>query len=210
LLRVNTTLIFLLLALLIVLAPDVVPWIYGSDWRGAVEPAQVIAVAGIWTIVLAGIDAPLMAVGGPGALAIFKVAMMVSAGATAWFIAPIGTTAAAVGIAICQLVLLVGGRFFLVRRLIGVPMRESRRESAAALVCSGIPVLATLPVADVLRASLEPFPLALLMGSLGIALYAVCLRIVSPAAWDDLRTLFVRVLGARPLLPKLSNSPQWV
>jgi O-antigen/teichoic acid export membrane protein len=210
LLRVNTTLIFPLLALLIVLAPDIVPWVYGSDWRGAVEPAQVLAVAGIWTILLAGIDAPLMAVGRPGALAIFNVAMMVGAGMTAWFTAPMGITAVAVGIAICQLVLLLAGQFFLLRRLIGVPMRESLGESAAALVCSGVLVLATMPAADALRASLDALPLTLVIASAGMAIYAVCLRFVSPAAWGDLRTLFVRVLGARRLLPRLGSSPQRV
>ncbi len=211
LLRVNTTLIFPLLALLVVLAPDVVPWIFGPEWRGAVEPAQVLALAGVWTILLAGIDAPLMAVGRPGALAIFNFAMMVGAGVTAWFTAPMGITAVAVGIAACQLVLLLAGQFFLLRRLIGVPMRESFGDGAAALACSGVLVLATLPVADVLRQSLGPLPLTLLIGSLGLAVYAVCLRIVSPAAWGDLRTLFVRVLGARRLLPKkLSSSPQRV
>jgi lipopolysaccharide exporter len=208
LLRVNTTLIFPLLALLIVLAPDVVPWIYGSDWRGAVEPAQVLAVAGIWTILLAGIDAPLMAVGRPGALAIFNFVMMIGAGATAWFLAPMGITAVAVGIAACQLALLLAGQFFLLRRLIGVPMRESLGDGAAALACSGILLLATLPVADVLRASLQPLPLTLLIGLLGLAVYGGCLRIVSPSAWGDLRTLFVRVLGVRRLLPTLRNSPQ--
>jgi lipopolysaccharide exporter len=208
LLRVNTTLIFPLLALLVVLAPDVVPWIFGPEWRGAVEPAQVLAVAGVWTILLAGIDAPLMAVGRPGALAVFNVVMMVAAGATAWFTAPMGITAVAVGIAICQLVMLLGGQFFLLRRLIGVSMRDSFGESAAALACSGVLVLVTMPAADVLRASVEPLPLMLLIGSIGLALYAVSLRIVSPPAWGDLRTLFTRVLGARRLLPKLSNSPQ--
>ena len=173
LLRINTTLIFPLLALLIVLAPDVVPWIFGPDWRGAVVPTQVLAVAGLSTILLAGIDAPLMAVGRPGALAIFNVAMMVGTGATAWFTAPMGITAVAVGMAVCQLVLLLAGQFFLLRRLVGVPMRESLGEGAAALVCSGVLVLATLPVADVLRASLEPLPLTLVIGSLGLAIYAV-------------------------------------
>jgi O-antigen/teichoic acid export membrane protein len=129
-----------------VLAPDVVPWIFGSGWRGAVEPPQLLAVAGAWTILLAAIDAPLMAVGRPAALAIVNFAMMVGAGTTAWFTAPMGITAVAVGIAISQLVLL----------------------------------------------------------------YVVCLRVVSPPAWRDLRTLFVRVLGARRLLPKLSSSPQRV
>jgi O-antigen/teichoic acid export membrane protein len=208
--RLNTTLIFPLLALLIVLAPDVVPWIFGPDWAGAVEPARVLAVAGMFMIPLAAIDPPLMAIGRPGALAIFNVVIMVSVGATAWFTAPMGITAVAVGMAICLFVLLVAGQFFLLRNLVGVPMRDSLGESAPALVCSGVLVLATLPVADVLRASLEPLPLMLLIGSSGLAVYAACLRIVSPPAWRDVRTLFVRVLGARRLLPTVRNSPQRV
>ena len=200
LLRVNTTLIFPLLALLIVLAPDIVPWIFGPEWTGAVAPTQVLALAGLSTILIAGIDAPLFAVGRPGALAIFYLVMTVGAGATAWFAAPMGITAVAAGMAICQLVMLLAGQFFLLRGLIGIPMRESLGESAAALACSGVLVLVALPVAGVLRASLEPLPLTLLIGSLGLAVYVACLRIVSPPAWGDLRTLFLRVLGAHRIM----------
>lgn len=207
LLRINTTLIFPLLALLIVLAPDVVPWIYGPDWSGAVLPTQVLAVAGLWTVLLAGIDPPLIAVGRPGALAIFNVAMVVATGTTAWFTAPMGITAVAVGMAICQLVLLLAAQFFLLRPLVGVPMRESLGDGAAALVCSGVLVLTMLPVADLLRASLETLPLALVVASLGLAVYAACLRILSPSAWGDLHTLFVRVLGGRRVLPALRKRP---
>ena len=207
LLRINTTLIFPLLALLIVLAPDVVPWIFGPDWSGAVVPAQVLAVAGIWTILLAGIDAPLMAVGRPGALATFNFSMMVCTGLTAWFTAPMGITAVAVGMAVCQLVLVLAGQFFLLRRLIGVPMRESLGEGAPALLCSGVVVLAMLPVADVLRDHLAPLSITVVIGSVGLLLYAACLRVVSPAAWGDLRTLFVRVLGAGRLLPTCPRRP---
>jgi lipopolysaccharide exporter len=203
--RVNATLIFPLLALLVVLAPDVVPWIYGSDWRGAVVPAQVLAVAGAWTLLLGAIDAPLMAVGRPGAVAMFNTVMVVVTGATAWFTAPMGITAVAVGLAVSQLVLVLVGQFFLLRRLIGVPMRESLGDSAAPLACSGILVLATLPVAHALRTSLEVLPLTLIIALLGLAVYAVCLRLVSPAAWRDLGTLFARVLGGRRLVPALSE-----
>jgi hypothetical protein len=126
--------------------------------------------------------------------------LLVATGAVAWFTAPLGITAVAVGIAISQLVLLLAGQFFLLRRLVGIPMRESLGECTAALACSGVLVLAILPVADLLRESLEPLPLMLLIGSLGLTVYAACLRIVSPSAWGDLRTLFVRVVGARRLL----------
>ncbi|HZB30812.1 MAG TPA: hypothetical protein VE465_11670 [Streptosporangiaceae bacterium] len=67
-----------------------------------------------------------------------------------------------------------------------------------------------LPVADVLRASVEPLPLTLLIGSLGLAVYAASLRIISPSACGDLRTLFVRVLGVRRLIRARRNSPQQV
>ena len=207
LLRINTILIFPLLALLIVLAPDVVPWIFGPDWEGAVRPTQILAIAGLSTILLTGIDAPLMAIGRPGALAIFNVVMMVSTGATAWFTAPLGITAVAVGMAACQLALLLAGQFFLLRRLVGVPMRESLGECAPALASSLVLLLVTFPVTDALRASLATLPLTLSIGLLGLAVYAVSLRIVSPSAWGDLRTLFVRVLGARFLRPSIRRSP---
>jgi lipopolysaccharide exporter len=208
--RINAALIFPLLALLFVLAPDVVPWVFGPDWSGAVGPARVLAVAGLSTILIANINAPLMAVGRPGALAIFYVVMVVGTGATAWFTAPMGITAVAVGTAICQLLLLLAGQFFLLQRLVGVPMRDSLGDGAAALACSGVLVLATLPVADALRASLEPLPLTVVIGSLGLAVYAVCLRSVSPPTWRDLRILFVRVAGARGLMPALGVRRQRV
>jgi lipopolysaccharide exporter len=201
LLRVNTTLIFPLLALLIVLAPDVVPWLFGDKWAGAVVPTQVLAVAGMSTILIGGIDPTLLAVGRPGALAAFYIVMVIATGLTAWLTAPMGITAVAIGMATCQFVLLIGGQYFLLRRLIGVPMRECVGESAAALICSGILVLVTLPVADVLRSSLAPLPLSLVIASFGLPVYAACLRVVSPPAWGDLRTLFVRVVGVRRLLP---------
>ena len=205
LLRINTILIYPVLALLVVLAPDLVPWIFGEDWSGAVVPTQVLAVAGLSTVLIAGIDPPMLAVGRPGALATFNVTMMVGTGAIAWFLAPWGITAVAVGMAVSQFVLLLAGLFFLLQRVIGVPMRESLGEAGAALFCSGVLVAATLPIADILRSSLPPLELTVLVGSLGLAVYAACLRAVSPSAWGDLRTLFVRVVGVRRLLPALGN-----
>ena len=129
-----------------------------------------------------------------------NVAMLVGTGAVAWFTAPMGITAVAVGVAVGQFVALLAGLYFLLRRLVGVPMRESLGEGAAALACSGALVLAVLPAADLHRPSLGPLPLTLCICSLGLAVYVACLRIVSPSAWGDLRSLFVRVLGARRLL----------
>jgi O-antigen/teichoic acid export membrane protein len=208
LLRINTILIFPLLALLVVLAPDLVPWVFGPEWSGAVVPTQVLAVVGAWTILLDALDPPIMAIGRPGSLAIFNIAMLVVTAATAWFTAPMSITAVAVGMAISQAVLLLGGQFFLLRRLVGVPMRESLTELGPALACSGFLVLAALPAAEFLRAPLGPFALTVLVSSLGLGIYAATLRVVSPSAWRDLVTLFARVLGAKRLLPWVRRRPQ--
>jgi len=208
LLRINTTLIFPLLALLIVLAPDIVPWVFGPEWAGAVVPTQVLAVVGIWTILIAAIDPPLMAIGRPDALAIYNVAMLIVTGATAWFTAPMGITAVAVGMAISQAVLLLAGQFFLLRGLVGVPMRTSLGETAPALACSGVLLLVAIPATELLRTSLGPLALTLFVGMLGLGVYAASLRIASPSAWRDLSTLFGRVLGAQRLLPWARRRPQ--
>ena len=138
-----------------------------------------------------------MAVGRPGALAAFYVASMFATGIVTWFTAPLGITAVSLGMCICQFVLLLAGQYFLLSRVVGVPMRDSFRDSAAALVSSGALLAAMLPVAEMLRASLGPLPLTLLIAPLGLAVYAACLRVASPGAWYDLGKLFVRVLGAR-------------
>ena len=208
LLRINTTLIFPLLALLVVLAPDVIPWLYGPQWAGAVVPTQILAVVGASTILLTALDPPIMAVGRPGALAIFNVVMLIVTGVTAWFTAPMGITAVAVGMAISQAALLLAGQFFLLHRLVGVPMGENLKEIAPALACSGLLTLAALPAADLLRGSLGPFALSLVVGSLGLGVYAASLRVISRSAWGDLITLFARVLGAKRLLPWVSRRPQ--
>jgi PST family polysaccharide transporter len=208
LLRINTTLIFPLLALLIVLAPDIVPWVFGPEWSGAVVPTQVLAVVGLWTILIGAIDPPMMAIGRPDALAAYNIVMLVVTGAAAWVTAPMGITAVAVGMAISQAVLLLAGQYFLLHRLVGVPMRESLGETAPALLCSGALVLAAFPAAAILRASVGPLPLTLCVGALGLAVYAAALRVVSPSAWRDLSTLFGRVLGAHRLMPWTRRRPQ--
>jgi PST family polysaccharide transporter len=208
LVRINTTLIFPLLALLIVLAPDLVPWVFGPQWSGAVVPTQVLALVGLSTILIGAMDPPMMAIGRPDALALYNLATLIVTGAVAWVTAPMGITAVAVGMAISQAVLLLAGQYFLLHRLVGVPMRESLGETAPALVCSGFLLLIALPAAEILRTALGPLPLMLFIGSLGLAVYAATLRIVSPSAWRDLSTLFVRVLGAHRLLPRVRRRPQ--
>ena len=45
--RLHATTVLPLLALLIVTAPVLIPWLFGPEWRGAIVPSQLLAVAGM-------------------------------------------------------------------------------------------------------------------------------------------------------------------
>jgi O-antigen/teichoic acid export membrane protein len=208
LLRINTTLIVPLLAMLAVLAPDVVPWVFGPEWTAAVVPTQVLAVVGMWTLLIAAFDPPMMAIGRPDALAIYNLATLILTGAAAWFTAPYGITAVAVGMVVSQGVLLLAGQFFLLRGLVGIPLRQALGVVAPAFLCSGILVLAVAPTAELLRTSMGPLGISFITGVLGLAVYVGSLRLISPSSWRDLTTLFERVLGGRRIRPWARRQPQ--
>ena len=201
LLRLNTALIFPLLALLIVLAPDLVPWVFGSDWTDAVAPTQVLAVAGMWSILVgrhrrAAVrgratrrtrDLPHRHGGRPGRDRVVH-------GADRHHRRRCGRTDMLAGAAARRSVVPAPplGRHSDARKRWGGRGPARAQPSSWSRCCR---------LQTFCAARSRPLPLSLLIGSLGIALYAFCLRIVSPPAWGDVRTLFVRVLGARRLLP---------
>lgn len=50
--RLLTVVLFPLLASLVLVAPVVVPWLFGADWEPAVLPTQILAGAGTATVVI--------------------------------------------------------------------------------------------------------------------------------------------------------------
>jgi hypothetical protein len=56
------------LAILAITAPELVPWLFGSEWTPAVVPMQILAVGGASTLVIDAVGVALMASGRPRAL----------------------------------------------------------------------------------------------------------------------------------------------
>jgi O-antigen/teichoic acid export membrane protein len=193
--RLLTLVVFPLLTGLVLLAPVVVPWIFGSAWEPAVLPTQLLAGAGAATVVIDAVGTVFMATGRSRALLGFGVAHFVvyiavvlvasNAGVTGVAIAASGVHLLFVGVAYAML---VHGREENALRLLWADV-------SAALVASGAMVAAALPVEVALRnAGVPAIAHLAIVGAVGGVAYLAAVRIWFPSAWRDLSALAQRVL----------------
>jgi O-antigen/teichoic acid export membrane protein len=193
--RVHAAVIFPLLASLIVLAPVLVPFVFGPAWTPAVHPTQILAGAGMVAAVLTGYPQIMLAVGRPAALLRFNVAVLAGYAAVIAVASSMGglimVSVAVVG---AYALILIGVYRVLLVRHAGIPMRGLVTElgpaaaSCLALVAVAVPALALAQALGL------PDPLALAaVGSLGLAAYAAALRTVFPRVWADIRMLGERI-----------------
>ena len=89
--RIHAAVILPLLSLLIVTAPELVPWLFGPRWAPAVEPVQILCVAGMIAAVLTGYPQIMLAAGKPRALLVFNVVLLGVYLGVSWVAAPHGT-----------------------------------------------------------------------------------------------------------------------
>ena len=133
--RTSATTIFPLLGTLLVLAPVLVPAIYGEPWRPAVVPVQLLAVAGLAATVVTGCVAPLMALGRARSVMHFNLARFAAYAATIWFTAPHGIRTVCVGVIGFQLAS-VAASSQLLRRHLDIPYRALATEAGPALAAT--------------------------------------------------------------------------
>jgi lipopolysaccharide exporter len=190
--------IFPLLTTLIVVAPTLVPWLYGDKWAPAAEAAQILAVAGFVATIGTGTGPLMMALGKPGALMSYNGAALVIFSAVLLIAAPHGLTVTCVSVAGFRLVSLVGTQYLLVERLGGIPLKQTLfRDVAPAALCCAVQAgaaFAILSAAEQLGA--PALVLLIAVGVGGLATYGVALRYLFPTTWRDLLTVLERIAPA--------------
>jgi O-antigen/teichoic acid export membrane protein len=195
--RIHAAVILPLLALLIVTAPELVPWLFGERWTPAVEPVQILCVAGMIAAVLTGYPQIMLAAGKPRALLTFNVVLLGVYLGVSWVAAPHGTTALALGVVGVHIFLLVTVYGVLFRRVLEIPVRRLVTDLLPAVACSLLLLAVAFPAAELLRGTETPVPLfALAIGALGGFVYLAALRSLFPVVWDDVAELTRRVLPA--------------
>lgn len=195
--RIHAAVLLPLLSLLIVVAPDLVPWLFGERWAPAVGPVQILCFAGMIAAVLTGYPQIMLAAGKPRALLVFNLALLALYLAVSWVVAPYGITALAFGVVGVHVVLLVTVYGVLFRRVLEIPVRRLVTDLFPALACSLLLLAVAFPAAELLRGTDTPVPLfALAIGALGGIVYLAALRSLFPVVWDDVAELTRRVLPA--------------
>lgn len=184
----HTTLLLPYPMLLIVLAPVLVPAVFGAVWEPAVVPTQILAFAGMTAIVAAGTSPLIQALGRPGAmvlfttleLAVFVVVLLVSV--------PHGVTVVCWAIAGARVALLVSLQRFVVQPIAGIPALESLRTDLAPAVGAGIPMMiVSWAVLELLQSVGAPSAIALAAAcGAGIACYGIGLRALFLSNWSIL------------------------
>jgi O-antigen/teichoic acid export membrane protein len=196
--RLLTVVIFPLLASLAVLAPVVVPWMFGPSWEPAVLPTQILTGAGAATVVIDAVGTVLMATGRARAMLGYGVAhFVVYAGAVL-----VASRHGLVGV--CVAAVSVHALFLVVAYQVLLHGRAERTlrflwddVSAATVSC-----LALAGAAVPLQIALDGAPIPavadlLLVGGAGLLAYLGVLRVAFPADWRDLLALVRRIMPAR-------------
>lgn len=205
--RVATATVFPALALLVVLAPVVVPWLFGAQWTAAVVPAQVLAAAGAATVVIDSIGACLQAQGRARDLLGYGIAHMVVYVAAVFVAAAHGLAAVSATAAGVHVVFVVVAYRLLLRGRRERTLRVIWDDVSASLVGCGALVAVAWPASALVAGTPAVVHMAL-VATAGALAYLAVLRLWFPDAWGDLRAVARRVAPER--IVRLAAEPRRV
>ena len=193
-----TVLLFPCLALLAVLAPVAVPWVFGSDWEAAVAPTQVLAIGGAAVIVIDAAGTTLMAAARPRAVLGFGWAHFVVYAIAVFFTAPLGLTAVAASAAavhtgfvfVAYGLMYEGARKYVFARVWA--------DVAPAVCCCAALVAVALPASVALTTINAPaLPHLTAVTVAGVFAYGVVLRTFFASTWRTLGSFATHLLPSK-------------
>jgi O-antigen/teichoic acid export membrane protein len=195
-LQVQSIVSFPLLTTLIVLAPELVPLVFGGEWEDAAFPTQVLAVAGMATVAASAGGGLAFAAG--KARPVFYLTLIQLSGFVAVIVwtSGYGLRAVVIAIAVYHVVRVAAQFVYLESREVGIPLRETWEALVPASVASGASLAVSYPAVRLLFPEGNDVALVLAGGAFSLGLYALVLRVAFPANWFVAARLIVEL--ARP------------
>jgi PST family polysaccharide transporter len=194
--RTHATVIVPLLAGFIAIAPTLIPWLFGSAWEPAVVPTQIMAVAGMCDAVTTGVGPLAVAVGKPGLLLGWNLAELAVYAVMIALVAPYGLTWIAVSVAVYSCVSALVLQIVVMPRVAGLGLGDFWRDIRAGVVTGAVALVVLISVRNGLETTDIPvIVLLVVMGLVGVAVFAAVLRIAFRDVWGDLLVLSRRVIG---------------
>ena len=207
--RLLTVVVFPLLASLVLLAPVVVPWLFGPAWEPAVLPTQILAGAGATTVVIDAVGTVLMAAGRTRALLGYGVAHFVVYASAVLIASTRGLAAVCVAAVTVHVIFMVVAYAVLLRGRPERPLRLLWDDVSAATVGCVALVAAAWPTEKLLgNADAPPLVHVLVVGAVAAVAYLVALRVFSPSSARDLATLLRRVLPVERVQALVGRKPR--
>ncbi len=193
--RLLTIVLFPLLVLLAIVAPVLVPFMFGARWAPAVTPTQILALGGASMIIFNAVKTVLMATGRVGALNISGWTQFLVYGISVLLVVPLGLTAVAIDAAVVHALFALIAYALMLRGSGERAVRRMWQDIAPATVsCMGLAAVA-VPVALALRAAHAPaIPYLLAVGVVAAPPYLLTLRFAFPATWRTQCATLERVL----------------
>jgi PST family polysaccharide transporter len=193
--RLHAAVVLPLLTLFIIVAPELVPWLFGSRWRPAVLPAQILAIGGMAVALSSGTGSVILAAGRPWLMAAFNGGVLAVLTIVVLVAAPHGVTAVAIGVAGVRVAALLGAYRFLLQPVVDIPARRLWRDVLPAAVSIVALVAVALPLARLTDAGALAAPLSVfLSAAAGGLAYLAALRVLFPAAMADVALLGQRII----------------
>jgi O-antigen/teichoic acid export membrane protein len=190
--------VYPLLALLVILAPLVIPWLFGPAWEPAVLPTQILALGGATTMAINSCGSALMAAGRARALLGYGVAHFVVYVGAVLAVAHLGLAAVAIAGSVVHTIFLGVAYFVLLRGRARNPLLVLWHDLAPAILACAALVAVALPVDWGMSAIDTPVLLQLAgVGLAGGIAYMAALRAWFPARAHDLNAVIRRILPSR-------------
>ena len=196
--RVHASVLFPLLMLLAAIAPVLIPFLYGDRWSPAVVPTQILAIAGLAAVVGTGGGPLLMAVGKPRWLVIINLVAFSFFAVVVYLTTPLGVVWVSLSVAAYQVTVTLAVQILL-ERLIEVPVRALIYDVGPAFLSSATLFAVSFPLMKLLSMAGAPAVVVMFtVAAVGLSLYAVMMRTLFPAAWDDLMLVRATVVPRMP------------
>jgi O-antigen/teichoic acid export membrane protein len=189
-----------LLGLLIPLAPEVVPLLYGPNWGGAIVPTQILAVAGMALALLSGAESPALALGRPRRVLCFQLVFLAIYATAITIASTHGLVAVCITASVIHVVMVLVAQRVLVDSVIGLPMRQIFIDVGPAAVGTVATIAVALLVREAVVGSVAPIFVILICSVAGGLAYVLTLRLLFPGTWRMLLSVLRRIIVRRAVL----------
>ncbi len=186
LVRLQTLVVAPPLVALILLAPILVPAVFGPRWEPAVVPTQILAVAGLISAAQTGVGPLIASLGRPGAMLRWNIGNIVVLGIGVYLVAPHGLTALSVTVLGLRMLRFVASYELLLRPIAGVPRRALVADLAPAVVSAGVAVAAGACVQEWILEDPPGVVEVVVVGGVVATAYLASLRLAFPQAFGQL------------------------